>query len=403
MHSFVLFLVVLSYHVSSIYASTGPSAPVYVPTPSGRGTIDLITSCLFTLWPCIWTALHLNVPSSTRSWSRCFLRKLEWAICATIIPEYVLSIALSQLRAAREISSFKNRIVAEKAEQTHHPTCPTISSDQIKEDWTVEHGFFAIMGGFALRSEGTNGIAMAVEKDGIEKLAKLGLLPNISREAIRKKSRSSRLAKGIVCWQMSWMLVQVIARKASGLPVTLLELNTIAHVGCAIVLYVIWWYKPQDVSEQVIIDTTECTTCDRLLTTRGVFKSCLAIEVPLDPSELLEELFLGGVNMVYGGIHAAAWNAHFPTVVEQNFWRASSCTVMFGSLLVMTFMYWDVIEKRFVSDFIPETLASLNFLVIGLCFIARMFLIVEAFISIRALPVGAYDTVQWSNAFPHIG
>lgn len=317
--------------------------------------------------------------TSRRRWRR-ILQKLRWAVIATIFPDYVLYEALRQLRAAREISKFKNRIVTENAEQERHPACPIITSDQTNEEWTAEHGFFAIMGGVAI----------------------LGLLPDISFKAIRKKSRSSLLAKGIVCGQVSWMLVQVIARKASGLPVTLLELNTIAHVGCAIAIYGIWWYKPQDVSEQVIMDTTECTTCDDLLRTRGVFKSGVAVEVAFDDSGVSgfsQEFFLCFVSLAYAGIHAAAWNAHFPSVVEENFWRASVCTVIFGSIWITSFIYLE----RGRSGITIKIVHLRAFLVFGSYVIARMFLIVEAFISVRALPIGAYDTVQWSNAFPHIG
>lgn len=34
-------------------------------------------------------------------------------------------------------------------------------------------------------------------------------------------------------------------------------------------------------------------------------------------------------------------------------------------------------------------------------FLARIFIVVEAFVSIRELPVEAYDTPQWSDVFPH--
>jgi len=35
--------------------------------------------------------------------------------------------------------------------------------------------------------------------------------------------------------------------------------------------------------------------------------------------------------------------------------------------------------------------------------LSRVFLVVEAFISIRSLPAGAYDTVSWVGVLPHIG
>jgi hypothetical protein len=33
----------------------------------------------------------------------------------------------------------------------------------------------------------------------------------------------------------------------------------------------------------------------------------------------------------------------------------------------------------------------------------RMFLQVEAFVSVRSLPMGAYNTTSWINLLPHIG
>jgi len=408
MSSVVLLLVIVSDRISSAYASTGPSAPAFVPTPSGRGTIDLITSCLFTLWPCVWTALHLNVPSpSLREW-RIGLRRLGCAVHATIFPEYILSAALSQLMDARKIAKLQNSEDAAKLRQgallnTHHPSCPTTSSHEIKEKWTVEHGFFAVMGGFALCSKETEGIAKSVTSSGAEKLAQLGLLPDVSSKTIRQRSKSGQLAKGIVCLQVFWFFMQVIARKVFGLPITLLELNTIAHVICAIALYGIWWYKPQDASEQVIIDITECTTCNELLRASGAFDTDspdFANEVYFRPAQSwnrLEIYSLMAISLVYGGIHALAWNAEFPSVVEENLWRASACTIIFVC-------FWFGFTARSLIEGTANKICDiLSAFLLWLYVTAQIFLIVEAFISIRALPIGAYDTVQWSNAFPHIG
>jgi hypothetical protein len=35
--------------------------------------------------------------------------------------------------------------------------------------------------------------------------------------------------------------------------------------------------------------------------------------------------------------------------------------------------------------------------------ISRIFLVVEAFISVRKLPLGAYSSVNWTGLLPHIG
>ena len=47
--------------------------------------------------------------------------------------------------------------------------------------------------------------------------------------------------------------------------------------------------------------------------------------------------------------------------------------------------------------------AILVVLGLGLFFGPRLYLVVEAFISVRSLPVGAYETVNWVEFLPHIG
>jgi hypothetical protein len=278
-----------------------------------------------------------------------------------------------------------------------------------------------LMGGFVLHSKYTEEefgtIGRTVTVDGALRLAELGILPNVSRTFIRERSKSNLLAKGLVCFQVSWMLIQTIARKIAGLPVTLLELNTLAHVGCAVAMYAAWWFKPQDVVEPVIIDVTECLACNDCLAENPSFCSF----TPTNSSfvEQSSDAFLIGessndamhtdntyiasarnlllvLNLTYGGVHAAAWNAHFPTIVEQNLWRAAACSVFLGS-------FWLAFMTYFQCDLESTRIAVSTFLVSVLYFVARLFLITEAFISVRSLPIGAYNTVSWSNFLPHIG
>jgi len=84
---------------------------------------------------------------------------------------------------------------------------------------------------------------------GVGLLAECGLLPEISREEIGDKSKADDLAKALVCLQAGWMVIQVIGRIVYGLPVTLLEINTIGHVICTFVIYILWWHKPKLVKE----------------------------------------------------------------------------------------------------------------------------------------------------------
>ena len=58
----------------------------------------------------------------------------------------------------------------------------------------------------------------------------------------------------MACVQAAWLVLQVIARLQSGLQVTLLKIKTLGHVLCAVVIYILWWHKPQMVLEPLALD-----------------------------------------------------------------------------------------------------------------------------------------------------
>lgn len=94
---------------------------------------------------------------------------------------------------------------------------------------------------------------LALTPQGVIFLARCGHLPDINPDDIRDKSKSDGLAKALVILQASWMLIQTISRKIVHLPVSLLEVNTVAHVFCAFVIYVLWWKKPREVREPTVL------------------------------------------------------------------------------------------------------------------------------------------------------
>ncbi|KAL2153759.1 hypothetical protein VTH82DRAFT_4914 [Thermothelomyces myriococcoides] len=150
-----------------------------------------------------------------------------------------------------------------------------------------------------------------------------------------------------------------------------------------------------------------------------------------------------------GGIHAIASHFHFPHVVEMWFWRAScigvaalpGLLVLFvGSTGLTTYpllwfhrvavreqsMFKDAIHEfvRTWSDAVRRGISEngaglvgwgkrfpkwgkdliiLNGILWLLAYIvADIFLTVEAFISMRKLPQGAYSTPVWTDYFPHV-
>lgn len=79
------------------------------------------------------------------------------------------------------------------------------------------------------------------------------LIPDLSQDEILDKSKADRLSKTIACLQAIWFCLQIAARAAQHLPVSLLELTTLAHAFCMFVAYMLWWNKPFEVEQPVII------------------------------------------------------------------------------------------------------------------------------------------------------
>lgn len=136
--------------------------------------------------------------------------------------------------------------------------------------------------------------------------------------------------------------------------------------------------------------------------------------------------FTGFFYILFGGIHCAAWNFAFPSDAERLAWRIASC-IMLGSIPITWFLTRIVliILEGHVSDTVrygTEEKVEVQILLFwnhdkriairGLEWIqitgaivyacARLYLLFESFFSLRALPVSAYDTVKWSNFFPHV-
>ena len=78
---------------------------------------------------------------------------------------------------------------------------------------------------------------------GVIALARKGHFLSISNDSIEDKSKADLFAKGMVLFQVLWMVVQCIARVASGYPLAVLEVHTIVHIVCAMLMYALWFYK----------------------------------------------------------------------------------------------------------------------------------------------------------------
>ncbi|KAH8427939.1 uncharacterized protein LDX57_005643 [Aspergillus melleus] len=115
------------------------------------------------------------------------------------------------------------------------------------------------MGGFAMETRyQTRGgeehtLRRLVTADGISILARIGQLPTITLSDIEERSKADIFAKSIVVGQIIWFALQVFGRLGQNLPVTPLETHTAIHVGCTILVYIIWFHKPYNLTQSVVV------------------------------------------------------------------------------------------------------------------------------------------------------
>ncbi len=132
--------------------------------------------------------------------------------------------------------------------------------------WTITHGFYAVMGGFVLENPREtptepylppwlrNGV---LTPQGVRYLMEYApeLVPDVHEDELLDRSKADGLAKTLLVWQVVWFCISCFRRWKEGLPLSLLEVTTLAHASCALLTYAFWWSKPKDVGQPTVIGT----------------------------------------------------------------------------------------------------------------------------------------------------
>ncbi|KAH6612889.1 hypothetical protein B0J18DRAFT_494695 [Chaetomium sp. MPI-SDFR-AT-0129] len=164
------------------------------------------------------------------------------------------------------------------------------------------------------------------------------------------------------------------------------------------------------------------------------------------------ELLTALMAVVNGCLHATAWTSHFPTTVERTLWRAACLSVGIGPMVICVIVWGRDLEcrvlqflyrlatrdvktaKHFANEAVEvwalvarpsnvETSAGngnsvrglpaawptwfrhlvvLALLALGWIYtMSMMYFVVEAFISLRSIQASAYQTVDWTQYWPH--
>lgn len=286
----------------------------------------------------------------------------------------------------------------------------------------MEGAFFAVMGGFVVnvgdpeagedsesltchRALTSEGFLHYLSKDQIP-------LDSINKKEIVDKGKADIIAKFLVCLQALWMVIQASVRKARGLPITLLELHVVIQVMFVLMTYTQWGYKPLNANEPIILSLQGEVGAAQAHNFRPVRKHRNLI---LDIMSLIETNWKGessssawviaGAVVITSAAHASAWNYAFPTHAEQVMWRVSSISLA-GPSFAVVIGGWQWLGRplnktlyTIIDDYIH---LIFGFIFLPLYLLGIIFIIVEAFISLRKVPLGTYDSVQWMDFWPHV-
>ena len=282
------------------------------------------------------------------------------------------------------------------------------------DEWTLVHAEFAVAKGFRVKGPESDEMAPADEGSSLRKAVESGQInePPISKEKLKSRSKSDGVVKLVALLQITWFGLQALFRAIQHLQVTALEIMTVAFFVLAVLIYAFFWNKPQDIEYPIIIKLQNAdpnglkgSPGGNVATkSHGDTKVWFTDEkyAAWADDDSFFVVILAFVAPLFGAIHCLAWDAPFPTPKEALAWRicavaTTSLPLVDAAILITGFL--DLID-----DGKNESVAMLFLLTpMALYAIARITLITLAFMTLRALPADAFQTIAWTNYVPNLG
>ena len=255
-----------------------------------------------------------------------------------------------------------------------------------------------------------------------------------TEKEIKDKGKSNWLAKALVLVQTTWFVAQCIARGIRHLPVTELEIVTLAYATMSFGIYLFWWDKPLNVgcpirvfaiNSQGVEEKGEQTVRempgvgredefwlvrmgDYIIGNQDTDDDMLARKVPTfwsgNPTynqAIAADIITLMVGIIFGAIHCIAWSFEFPSYMELVLWRISSVGIIATPAYFLVSYSFAVVYD--LPDWVTVVIIIPTVTFMPLLYIvARAATVALAFTSLRALPSAAYETVHWTTFIPHI-
>jgi hypothetical protein len=309
---------------------------------------------------------------------------------------------------------------------------------------TRTHAFFMIMGGFHYfegsdKEDTPYKAAYPLRYQDVISMLDDETISLPLEEELRDKSKSPWLIKTIVLLQAFWFIAQCIARGIEKLPITELEIVTLAYMFINVCMFIAWQDKPRNVDHPIRVSQkpTRQDSVESVEPVEGWTKVFLVIagsqdtlvelhkrtKVPMfysgdpDGEVGIANLITLAAGVVFGAIHCIAWSFDFGSHTELLLWRLSSIAITAAPVL---FVLTLAVAAQLVVDQGPlrnpylEIIACLVFCLVAslilvllpllalLYIAARLTTPVLAFMNLASLPPGAFQAVYWTTLIPHL-
>ncbi|KAJ7079002.1 hypothetical protein C8R44DRAFT_895779 [Mycena epipterygia] len=220
---------------------------------------------------------------------------------------------------------------------------------------------------------------------------------------------------------------QFLDRLHQHLPITQLEVATLAFTIVNILIWSLWWAKPFGVYRPIVVGSAEdleeaeptiptlhfMNTFDGVLTGRySPYLPVSSTSVPTfwsmdygkaDRDENIIPFYIGClVGTIFSVVHCAAWNTNFPSTIKKWMWRV--CSLLVATIPAVFGLVGPLgisAQGAAIEDTLHTILGILVFVSTPLYPITRLFLITISSTSLRALLPGVLIGVSISRTFSY--